>query len=271
MSRKILVFGALVLALAWAWAQPPEGALPARITRWRDGDTADIRMEGVLPLNVSKYETVRLLGINAPEVGEPWSEEATRFFRKLTMGKTVYVELNPWERRDIHGRLLAYLWVETGEGWTLVNEALLRAGLAQLFVHYPEREPYYCRFLRALALAQLEGLGLWENAVSPRALWEIEADIVRYVTQAVCVVFEVSRVGLEAKGWALWAGGSRYGLRVVLQPEVCRTFWSLEGFDPGVLIGKKVVVTGVLSWDRLQNGPSILVHFPEQLRLWEEP
>ena len=269
MFGKAFLLGAVLFSLAWA--QPPEGAFPARILRWYDGDTAYIRFEGkdVPPFGVGENETIRLLGINAPEVGERWSEEATRLFRKLTMGKRVYVELNPWERRDVYSRLLAYIWVEREGEWVLVNEELLRAGLARLYVYYPEREPYYCRFLYAQTLAQLEGLGLWESAASARAPWEIEAEILRNVTQAVTVVFEVSRVGLEPVGWVLWASGSRRGLRAVLELGICRAFWAVEDFDPGAWVGKKVVVTGELAWDRLWDVLTLRVYFPDQLRVWE--
>lgn len=270
MSRKLLLLGALFLALAWGWAQPPEGAFPARIMRWSDGDTASIRVLSGAPSGIGQYETVRLLGINAPEVGEPWAEEATRFFRTLTLGKTVYVELNPWERRDLHSRLLAYVWVETDQGWVLVNEELLRQGLARLLVYYPEREAYYCRFLHALFEAQIEGRGLWESASSPLTLEQIEADPVRYVTRAVAVVLEVSRVGQDQLGWSLWASASRYGFRVVLKLEKCRGFWNLEAFDPGVYVGRRILVTGELLWDSLRGGPRIEVWFPEQVRIWEE-
>lgn len=272
--KHILVLGmGLAVVALGALAQPPAGCFPATVLVWMDGDTARIRFAEALPSGVAKYETVRLLGVNAPELStpEPFAEEAKTFVRNLTAGKTVYVELNPWERRDVHSRLLAYFWVETEEGWVLVNEALLRAGLARLLVYYPEREPYYCRFLHAVALAQAEGLGLWGTAATPRFLWEIEADPVRYVTQAVAVVFEVSRVGLEPQGWVLWASGSRYGFRAVLQPELCRTFWRLEELDLGRLVGKKVVVRGELAWDSLRNGPRVTIHFPEQLQIWEEP
>ncbi len=270
MRIAVLIVALGFLALA-GFGAPPEGALPARITRWLDGDTCDLRFTGPVPEGVTPNERVRLLGIDAPEVGEPLAEEATRLLRALTLGKPVYVELNPRELRDTHRRLLGYLWVEGDEGWVMVNEALLRAGLARLLVYYPEREPYYCRFLHAVALAQAEGLGLWGTAAMPRFLWEIEADPVRYVTQAVAVVFEVSRVGLEPQGWVLWASGSRYGFRAVLQPELCRTFWRLEELDLGRLVGKKVVVRGELAWDSLRNGPRVTIHFPEQLQIWEEP
>lgn len=268
--RKSLALGALLVAVGVVFAQPPQESFPARIQRWIDGDTAFIRVLGSTPSGVGNYETIRLLGINTPELGEPWAEEATRLFRTLTMGKTVYVELSPWERRDIYSRLLAYLWVETGKGWVMVNEELLAAGFARLLVYYPERERYYCRFLRAVALAQTEGRGLWESARTPLELEKIEADPVQYVTTAVAVILEVSHVELDQLGWSLWANASRYGFRVVVQPQLCWNAWDPEDFDPTVLVGQRIVVTGELLWDSLRGGPRVVVWFPEQIRLCED-
>jgi endonuclease YncB( thermonuclease family) len=264
--------GAFLVAFAFfvipALAQP-EGTFPARIVRWMDGDTAQIRIVGTLPAGIFTYETVRLLGINTPEVGEPFSEEATAYFRKLTMGKTVYVELSPWEFRDVHSRLLAYLWVETPEGFLMVNEALLKEGLARLLVYFPDREKYYCRFLEALAFAQREKKNLWGKYPEPLPLWEVEGNPLKYVLEGVTVVFEVSRVGQEREGWSLWAAQSRYGFHAILQPSPCTQVW-WQSLLEGNLIGKKVAVTGELRWDSLFGGPRIVVLFPEQIQILEE-
>ncbi len=258
----------LLLALILLWAvggvgAPPGDALPGRVLRWYDGDTAQIRFTGEVPPGLGTHEVVRLLGVNTPEVGEPLSEEATRLFRSLTMGRAVYVELNPFEVRDRHSRLLAYLWVEAEEGWVLVNEEILRAGLARLLVYYPEQEKYYCRFLRALALAQQDKLGLWGNFPRPLSLAEVEADPVRYVGEAVTVVFEVAWVGQDRWGQSLWAAGSRYGFRAILDPRLCPAAWA-EADVPGAdLVGQRMAVTGELLWDTFGGGPRIVVRFPE--------
>lgn len=258
----------LWLALIVLWAVPglggpPPDALPARVLRWYDGDTAQVRFTGEVPPGVGTYETVRLLGIDTPEVGEPFSEEATRLFRTLTMGKAVYVERAPQESRDRHSRLLGYLWVETEDGWVLVNETLLRAGLARILVYYPEQEKYYCRFLRAVALAQRDKLGLWGNFPQPLSLAEVEANPVRYVGEAVTVVFEVARVGHDRWGESLWAAGSRYGFRIILDRRLCPEAWE-EADVPGAdLVGQRVAGTGELLWDSFGGGPRIVVRFPE--------
>lgn len=250
-----------------AVAQPPEGAIPARIFRWYDGDTAQIRLTGEVPSWMGQQEVVRVLGIDTPEVGEPYSEEAARFFRTLTMGKPVYVELNPFERRDRHSRLLAHLWVETDDGWTLVSEAILRAGLARLLVYYPEQERYYCRLLRARALAGVDKLGLWGRFPEAVSLADFEADPVPYVAEVVTVMFTVARVGRDRWGLSLWAVGSRYGFRAVVDERTCPGAWEGVDLETADLVGQTVAVSGEVLWDSYGGGPRIVVGFPDQMQV----
>ncbi|GAB4432666.1 MAG: hypothetical protein OHK0040_02800 [bacterium] len=81
-------------------------------------------------------EKVRYLGIDAPEthrkedgkwvnVYEPFGEEATLFNRGLVEGKTVSLSFDR-EKRDSHGRILAYVYVKG----VMVNTKILSEGLA---------------------------------------------------------------------------------------------------------------------------------------------
>ncbi|MBC7316643.1 MAG: thermonuclease family protein [Chloroflexi bacterium] len=216
---------------------------------------------------MGNYEVVRLLGINSPEVGEPFADEATQFFRSLTMGKEVYVELNPVELRDRHRRLLVHLWVEAEDGWVLVSEAIVRAGLARILVYYPAHEPYYCRLLHARALAQVDKLGLWGACPEPLTVGEIEVSPVRYVAEVVTVTFTVSGVGEDRGGLSLWAAESRYGFRAILDPSECPGFWEGASLPTADWVGTAVAVTGELLWDSFGGGPRIEVRFPDQLTL----
>lgn len=269
MRRLLLCVTVALVSLGGAScaAQPPAGAIPARILRWHDGDTAQVRLTGDPPAGVGSHEAVRLLGIDTPEVGEPFADDATRFFRSLTMGKDVYVELNPVELRDRHRRLLVHLWVETEEGWVLVSEALVRAGLARVLVYYPEHEPYHCRLLRARALTQVDRLGLWGTFAEPLTVGEIEASPVRYVAEVITVTFTVSRVGEDKWGLSLWADGSRYGFRAILDPAACPASWEGASLPTSDWVGATVAVTGELLWDSFGGGPRIEVRFPDQLAL----
>jgi len=93
-----------------------------------DGDTVRLK-DGTL---------VRYLGIDAPELKrkvdnkwiydpEPYAEEAAKFNKTLVEGKKVLVEIDPVQKHDRFGRLLAYIYVDK----ILANEELLKNGLAR--------------------------------------------------------------------------------------------------------------------------------------------
>jgi len=247
---------ALVLALlaVAGVGQPPPDAQRVRIVRVVDGDTAVL-------LRIHEY--VRYLGIDTPEAGEPFYQAATRINRQLVLIRDVYLEFGP-QRKDGYGRLLAYLWVERDGEWILVNEELLRRGVARLYVLWPREEKYYDRFLRALTLAQVEKRGLWSSFPDPLPLAAIEDDPVTYLTQAVTVVFTVARVEEQEDGWYVYAAGSRFGFHLLVRPEV----WAELGLSPQGLVGQELQVTGELRWERLTQGPFIEVFIPEQ---WAAP
>ena len=71
---------------------------------------------------------VRYLGINAPEVGQPFAREATNFNRRLVSGLSVHLELDQ-VTADRYGRLLAYVYHQG----KMVNEQLLAEGWAHIF------------------------------------------------------------------------------------------------------------------------------------------
>lgn len=130
----------------------PEGDYP--VERVVDGDTLLLRNRA----------RIRLLGIDAPETVrpnhpiEPWGKEASEFLRRATIGRSVRLEFDR-ERVDRYGRFLAYVWVED----TLLNEALLRAGLARAKLAYRYSSTMKTRFERAELAAQAERRGLWSE------------------------------------------------------------------------------------------------------------
>jgi len=251
---KLSVVVLVVMAVWGALAQPPPDALVVRIARVVDGDTAIL---------MKSHEYVRYLGINTPETGEPYYYVATKVNRDLVLRKDVYLEFGP-QRRDGYGRLLAYLWVQRDGGWILVNEELLRRGVAGLCVFWPSEEKYYDRFLRAVTLAQVEKLGIWGRYKEPVPLEVLEDDLLPYITQAVTVVFTVERVERDEDRWIVWAVESRYGFHVNVIQEV----WERLGLSPEELVGQMVSVGGELRWENLFQGPRIEVVIPEQ---WDTP
>jgi micrococcal nuclease len=97
----------------------------ALITKVVDGDTVHAEID--LGFNVTIAATLRLLGINTPERGQPGGSEATEWLRSKTLNVTVRC-LTIKDRREKYGRYLAKLYLP-GEDAS-VNEQLLAAGHA---------------------------------------------------------------------------------------------------------------------------------------------
>lgn len=124
--------------------QPPRGAVGA--------DSAP----GVL--------RVRLLGIDCPESVkpgnpvEPWALEASHFTREFVSGNLVRLRFDK-RRMDKYHRRLAYVFV----GEKMLNEELLRAGLARVMV-FPGDSESIARGLRAAqAEARRSARGIWSS------------------------------------------------------------------------------------------------------------
>jgi len=92
--------------------QQDESSLVSKVI---DGDTVEL----------STGEKIRLIGINTPETGEPFSREATEFTKKLTLGKSVRLEFDI-QPKDRYQRTLAYVY----SGTDFVNLELIKNGLA---------------------------------------------------------------------------------------------------------------------------------------------
>lgn len=110
----------------------PSVLIPCELERVVDGDTIIVHNpEG-------KRLRVRLTGINAPEsVHEDESKntdegrEASKFLKDLLADvKTVYLEYDVAEF-DQYQRTLAYVWIDTGNTYIMVNEVILATGHAK--------------------------------------------------------------------------------------------------------------------------------------------
>jgi endonuclease YncB( thermonuclease family) len=90
-----------------------------------DGDT----------LRLGNGETVRLVGIDAPEAGECGSERATDNLSRLVLGQQVRLR-GPDQARDRYGRLLKYVDVGSRDA----GLRLIKNGLA--VARYDSRDGY---------------------------------------------------------------------------------------------------------------------------------
>ncbi len=91
----------------------------AFVERVIDGDT----------IVIDSGESVRLLGINAPERGEFYFDEAKKFLEDKVLNKTINLECSA-EKYDKYGRLLAFLHF----GKENVNVELVKNGFANVYI-----------------------------------------------------------------------------------------------------------------------------------------
>jgi micrococcal nuclease len=125
-----------------------------RVRRAVDGDT----------LLLENGIRVRLIGVDAPETVKPdhpverWGPEASAFTKDFISGGVVRLEFDR-ERLDRYGRHLAYVWV----GERLLNEALVRAGLARYEPQYKYSEAKKRLFRAAEKEAQAARRGIWST------------------------------------------------------------------------------------------------------------
>jgi micrococcal nuclease len=151
-----LWFAKLMLATAFCVGAP--GAAVAnfegRVVGIHDGDTLTVRVEG-------KRVRVRLDGIDAPELGQPYGKSARRSLSELCRGKSASVV----ERgKDEEGRIIGS--VRCGE--VDANAEQVRRGMAWVYLRYlPLGSPLY----ELETNARLRRLGLWQGA-EPVAPWK---------------------------------------------------------------------------------------------------
>jgi len=77
-------------------------------------------------------QSIRLIGINSPELGDPCSIEAKDKLAELIKGKKIRMDKDAGEK-DEYGRLLRYVYVDD----LFVNAEMVRLGLAK----FEEIEP----------------------------------------------------------------------------------------------------------------------------------
>ena len=113
-----------------------------------DGDT----------LKLSTGESVRLIGLNAPESGQSCSSEATAKLKEFVLGKEVTLEQDVSDK-DQYSRLLRYVYVDN----TFVNLEMVRLGLAHKY-EYGSNTKYSSQFEQAEDEAKQNEGCLWKTS-----------------------------------------------------------------------------------------------------------
>jgi len=160
--RKALLPG-LILILALFFASHTQAG-EYQVNRVIDGDPIEV-MKGAVKL------TVRLVGIDAPEVshkkhepGQPFSQQSTKYLAKLALNRSADVKSYGADR---YGRVLGEVFVDGNN----VNLEMVRAGLAEVYRGKPAPGQDVSPYWNAEEMARKTGNGMWslgDKYVSPR-------------------------------------------------------------------------------------------------------
>jgi len=120
-----------------------------KVKRVIDGDTIEL----------ANGQIVRYVGVNAPNSGEPYEEEAMEANQKLVQGKTIMLEYDAYTS-DRFGRVLAYPFLD---GKNVVIE-LARMGLVKVTIYEDRMKlKYQDELLKAQEEAKKKKRGIWSS------------------------------------------------------------------------------------------------------------
>ena len=129
-ARTVLrwaIVGALALALALFYALTASAEeLTGKVIRVADGDTITVLS------SANQQHKIRLMGIDAPEKGQPFGNASRESLASMVAGRNVSVE---WHKRDRYGRLVGQVFADSHD----VGLVQIERGMAWHYKAY-ERE-----------------------------------------------------------------------------------------------------------------------------------
>ena len=128
------------------------GFTPLEDIRVVDGDTIRARADG-------KEIKIRLVNIDAPEIGQPFGNKSKNFLDKLLYAKKVTLLA---EGKDRYGRVLGNVFSDKSN----VNAMMVKFGFAWVYEKYAKNSSLYDHQNQA----KRKNLGLWSDN-DPIAPW----------------------------------------------------------------------------------------------------
>ena len=219
-----------------------------------DGDT----------IRLQNGETVRLIGIDAPELSQPGGEMSRQYLTQLIQGKRITLDKG-YEDRDKYNRLLRFVYI----GNTCVNEEMIRQGYAEARYLSPD-DPLREYYIQLEIEAEITGAGLWsDNIFQPRSQLDWDglpvinwSDAHKYYNQ--CVIVEGTIVKTYNSGIVCFLNfhtNYNYFTAVIFASD------SPEFAEPPEFFysGKRVLIIGIVL--EYNGSPEIIVKTPDQIRI----
>ena len=167
--RSLNRIGWLALLTALLTAASPSASAQASVLQLLSGSVADVKDGDTIVVEdrVGQFLTVRLNGVDSPELGQSYGREARSLLRKLLTGQSVRVEI---VKMDRYGRYVGKVTLSDG---TDAGLAMVRSGLAWWYQRYAQDQAPADRtaYESAERDARSKRVGLWRDE-RPIAPWE---------------------------------------------------------------------------------------------------
>ena len=209
-------------------------------------------------------ETVRLIGIDAPELSQPGGVLSREYLAHLLLGKPITLEKGS-EDRDNYNRLLRFVYI----GNLCINEEMIRQGYAE--ARYLPENPTREYYLQLEIQAEVTRTGLWgDNVFQSRSEvdWDTDIPVIdwsdakNYYNQYVIV--EGTIVDTYNSGIVCFLNfhtDYQYCTAVIFACDI-------PGF-PGppdiYYLGRKVQIIGIIR--EYRGFPEIIIKTPDQIRI----
>jgi endonuclease YncB( thermonuclease family) len=183
-------FAIAFLAFLYTRVGPDERGIEATVSRVIDGDTIEL----------ANGDVVRLIGIDAPEKNQPYSEDIVAELKKLE-GKSVRMEKDT-TNKDRYGRYLRYVYL----GEHFVNLELVQSGLAYAYTVNPDKR-HEDSFKDAERHAMENELGIWKKSeysdciVIDKFHYNAKGDDSKNLADEYLSIKNVCSSGLDLSGW----------------------------------------------------------------------
>ena len=135
------------------------------------GTISDIEIIDGDTFRLTNGDTVRLIGIDAPELSQPGGVLSREYLAHLIVGKPITLERGP-EDRDKYNRLLRFVYIND----LCINEEMIRQGYAE--ARYLPESPIRDYYLQLEIQAEAARAGLWsDNVFQPRLCIDWDANL----------------------------------------------------------------------------------------------
>jgi micrococcal nuclease len=220
-----------------------------------DGDT----------FRLANGDTVRLIGIDAPELSQPGGELSREYLAHLILGKPITLEKG-YEDRDKYHRLLRFVYV----GNLCINEEMIRQGYAE--ARYLPESPIRDYYLQLEIQAEATKAGLWsDNVFQSRSCidWDANIPVISwsdadddYYNQYVIIEGIIINTFNSGRVCFLnFHPDYQYCTAVIFACDI-------PGFPdtPDIYyLGRKVQIIGIIK--QYKGSPEIIVKTPDQIKI----